>query len=219
MTKADTAAAAYITDILSAQFPDHAILCEETVDDKSRLFEELCWIIDPLDGTKEYISGNGEFTVNIALVYKGTPVLGVVYVPVTKEIYYAKEASGAFYMDNKIKVSKRKRNLVMAVSRSHITSRENLLMKDKRVSNVIIKGSSIKGCLVARGAADVYYRYGHTMEWDTAAMHCIIKESGGIFMQLDDTQMTYNREDNVNKKGFYAINNIKNMLHSDNKEI
>lgn len=219
VTKADLASAKYITDVLTSRFPDHAILCEETVDDKSRLDNELCWIIDPLDGTKEFINRNGEFTVNIALVKKGEPVVGVIYIPVTKQLYYASEGNGAYYSDKKIKVSKRRRNLVMAVSRSHISSRENLLMRDDKVGKVIIKGSSIKGCLIACGDADIYYRYGPTMEWDTAAMHCIIKEAGGIFMQADDTKMTYNRADVVNRKGFYALNNIKNILHSDNRGI
>jgi 3'(2'), 5'-bisphosphate nucleotidase len=213
VTKADLAAGEIITGILSHEFSGYPILCEDNRDDEKRHEKEICWIVDPLDGTKEFIKRNGEFTVNIALVYRHEVVAGVVYVPAKECMYYASKNNGAWMQGKRIRVSDREKDIVMAVSRSHITDSERKLIEDNSISKVISAGSSIKGCLVAEGICDVYYRFGPTMEWDTAAMQCIIEEAGGIFRQLDDTPMTYNRTNSINDKGFYAVNNINNILH------
>jgi len=213
VTKADLAAGEIITGILSREFPGYPILCEDNRDDKKRHEREICWIVDPLDGTKEFIKRNGEFTVNIALVYRNEAVAGVIYVPVKDIMYRASKNNGAWMQGKRIRVSDRDKDIVMAVSRSHITDSERKLIEDNDIKKVISAGSSIKGCLVAEGICDVYYRFGPTMEWDTAAMQCIVEEAGGIFRQLDDTPMTYNRIDSVNSKGFYAVNSSKNILH------
>jgi len=217
LTRADTASNAVIVSRLRDAFPEHAILTEESEDDKSRMENDWCWIVDPLDGTKEFIKRNGEFTVNIALCYRQRPVLGVVLVPVLEEIYYAEEGKGAWYQKEDgepvpIHVTDRTGDLRLAVSRSHASEGEQKLMENPRVADVIRAGSSIKGCLVARGEADIYYRFGPTCEWDTAAMHAVILEAGGIFRQMDGSEMLYNRQDNLNAKGFYVLNKQENLF-------
>ena len=216
LTKADKQANDIIGSILEKNFPEDSILSEESKDNLDRLNNEYCWIIDPLDGTKEFIKRNGEFTVNIALSYMKRVILGVIYVPVKEELFYASYNNGAFLMVNNeitpVRVSNSTENLRIAVSRSHITEQENKLIKKYGIQNIIKSGSSIKGCLVANDIADIYYRYGLTSEWDTAAMQCIVEEAGGIFRQMDDTQMCYNRENNLNEKGFYILNKIENKM-------
>lgn len=217
LTRADTASNDIIISRLSEAFPAHAILTEESEDDKSRMENDWCWIVDPLDGTKEFIKRNGEFTVNIALTCRQRPVLGVVQVPALGEIYYAEQGKGAWYQKGdeepvSIHVSGRTENLRLAVSRSHASEGERKLMENSRVATAIQSGSSIKGCLVARGEADIYYRFGPTCEWDTAAMHAVIIEAGGIFRQMDGSEMLYNRADTLNGKGFYVLNKQENLF-------
>lgn len=219
LTLADKAANRIIVDILKKEFPDYAILSEEEQDDMSRLENDFCFIVDPLDGTKEFIKRNGQFTVNIALSYKHKTVMGVIYVPVTGEMYYAAQGLGSFmeYERNTsgIHVStdkKEKAELRVVMSNSHGAEQMDALIKKHGIVNHIKVGSSLKGCMIARGAADVYYRYGPTMEWDTAAMQCIVEEAGGILRQMDDSDMTYNRRDSLNAKGFYILNDIENKL-------
>lgn len=218
ITLADRKADDIIVSSLKERFPHHAILSEESEDDKSRLSNEWCWIIDPLDGTKEFIKKNGEFTVNIALAYKNKVVLGVIYIPVTGELYYAAQGIGAFY-DYKgntetIKVSNRTKDLRLVKSRSHATDKlNNLIEKNKnKIADIKGAGSSIKGCLIAKGEAEIYYRFSLTKEWDTAAMHCIVEVAGGVFRQMDHSPMLYNRENTLNDKGFYILNNSLNSL-------
>ncbi len=218
VTLADKRADKIIVDGLKKEFPKYAILSEESEDDKTRLKNDWCWIVDPLDGTKEFIKKNGEFTVNIALAYKHKVVLGVIYVPITSEMYYGAEGIGAFYetkySTEKISVSNKTHNLRLVKSRSHGTNDlEKLIERNKhKIASIKEAGSSIKGCLIAKGDAEVYYRYSLTKEWDTAAMQCIVEKAGGIFRQMDDTEMIYNRENSFNKKGFYILNKIENKL-------
>lgn len=219
LTLADKAANWIIVDILKEAFPDYAILSEEEQDDLSRLDNDLCFVVDPLDGTKEFIKRNGQFTVNIALSYKHRTVMGVIYVPVTGEMYYAAQGNGSFMEYNgntsRIHVStdkKEKSEIRVVMSNSHGAEQMDALIKKYGIVNHVKVGSSLKGCMIARGDADVYYRYGPTMEWDTAAMQCIVEEAGGVLKQMDDTEMLYNRKDSLNAKGFYILNNIDNKL-------
>lgn len=220
LTAADKASNKIIVDILRKEFPEYSILSEEEKDDRSRLDNDYCFVVDPLDGTKEFIKRNGQFTVNIALAYKHESVLGVIYVPVTGELYYAAKGKGA-YLDTeeekgiRLSVSEctdiKKLRLVM--SGSHGCEEVDKLIEKYGFTNFVKMGSSLKGCVVAKGDAEVYYRHNPTMEWDTAAMQCIVEEAGAIFRQMDDTPMLYNREDSLNAKGFYIINKIENKLH------
>lgn len=216
ITQADQQSNTLIVRALERKYPECAILAEESQDNPDRLKNDWCFIVDPLDGTKEFVKRNGEFTVNIALAYRGRPVLGVIGIPVTGELYYAVKGHGAYYEKDghaqKIAVSSRTEDPRMVVSRSHRSERLQDLIEKNGIKEIRTVGSAIKGCLIAKGEAEVYYRFGHTMEWDTAAMQCIVEEAGGIFRQMDDSEMTYNRENSLNEKGFYVLNHPRNKL-------
>ena len=177
-------------------------------------------IVSALDGTKEFIKRNGEFTVNIALVNKGVPVIGVIYVPVRKELYFACDTLGAYKLTNIDSASqpsmdemRRKaarlpsalmhQGVVVVASRSHQTEEttryiENLRKKGQPVT-LISSGSSLKICLVAEGSADIYPRFAPTMEWDTAAGHAIAKAAGCEVYHIDEkTPLAYNKEKLLN---------------------
>ncbi len=219
LTLADKEANEIIVSRLKKDYSQYSILSEESKEDESRFSNEYCFIIDPLDGTKEFVNKNGEFTVNIALAYKGKPILGVIYAPVYNEIYYAYEGYGAYIEKlntkeiKKISVTDKNTDLIMVASKSHSSEKEaNLIEANKdKIKKSISKGSSLKGCMVATGEADIYYRFGLTCEWDTCAMHCIVEEAGGIFKQMDNTDMTYNRKNTLNDKGFYIVNKKENI--------
>jgi 3'(2'), 5'-bisphosphate nucleotidase len=216
LTKADKRANNIITEKLSKQFPNYAILSEEEKDNRSRLKNDYCFIVDPLDGTKEFIKRNGQFTVNIALAYKGKSVMGAIYVPVSGELYYASEGEGAYLnngiSDKRISVSSKMEDIRVVISSSHGCEQMNRMIKKNNLKNYVKMGSSLKGCLIAKGEAEIYYRFNPTMEWDTAAMQCIVEEAGAIFRQMDDSLMRYNREDSLNSKGFYIINRPENKI-------
>ncbi len=219
LTKADKASNAIIVSILRERFPGYAVLSEEEKDNRSRLENDLCFVVDPLDGTKEFLKRNGQFTVNIALSHKHKAVMGVIYVPVSGDLYYASEGDGA-YLECKDKSPQRLHvsgntdhsDLSAVASGSHFAPEMQQLVEKYDIRRILRIGSSLKGCLVAKGEADIYYRHNPTMEWDTAAMQCIVEEAGGIFRQMDDSPMLYNREDSLNSKGFYAINKEENRL-------
>lgn len=219
LTAADKASNGIIVDALRKEFPAYSILSEEEKDDLSRLDNDYCFVVDPLDGTKEFIKRNGQFTVNIALSFQHKSVMGVIYVPVTGELYYATQGGGA-YLDTeeekgrKLKVSDCTdiQQLRMVMSSSHGCEQMDRLLEKYQIKNFVKMGSSLKGCVVAKGEAEVYYRFNPTMEWDTAAMQCIVEEAGAVFFQMDDTPMLYNRKDSLNAKGFYILNNMKNKL-------
>lgn len=219
LTMADKQANAHIVEGLKALCPAYAILSEEMKDDKSRRENDYCFIVDPLDGTKEFVKRNGQFTVNIALVYKQRPVVGVIYVPVTKDLYFASTEEGAFKQSGidgsvkKLEVSDKLDSLVWVGSKSHSSEKEANLIESHKdlISETISAGSSLKGCMVAEQKADVYYRFGLTCEWDTAAMQCITEQAGAVFRQMDNTEMLYNREDTLNAKGFYIVNRQENI--------
>ncbi len=216
LTAADKAANAIIVDCLKKEFPEYAILSEEEKDNLSRLENDYCFIVDPLDGTKEFIKRNGQFTINIALAYKHKSILGVIYVPVIEELYYAAQGLGAFLQVNgqvtKLAVSNRTSDIRVVMSNSHGCPEMDQLLEKYHLTNFVSMGSSLKGCVIAKGEAEVYYRYNPTMEWDTAAMQCIVEEAGAIFRQMDGSEMTYNREDSLNRKGFYIINCQENYM-------
>ena len=179
------------------------------------------WIVDPLDGTKEFIKRNGEFTVNIALVREGIPVIGVIYLPVKQELYFAEESLGAYKLSgitslpDGVSVDKliasavrlpqpysRDRYIVVA-SRSHLTPETEAYIHEMRQQHdnveLISSGSSIKICLVAEGKADVYPRFAPTMEWDTAAGHAIARAAGmEVYQAGQDVPLSYNKEDLLN---------------------
>lgn len=216
LTAADRAANQIIVQMLSEAFPEYAVLSEEEKDDKKRLENDYCFVVDPLDGTKEFIRRNGQFTVNIALSYQGKAVMGVIYVPVTGELYWASESGGAYLQvggeTNQIHVSDRKEDIRVVMSSSHGCAEMDSLIRENGLTNYVKIGSSLKGCMIAKGDAEIYYRFNPTMEWDTAAMQCIVEEAGAVFRQMDDTPMRYNRKNCRNEKGFYIINCVENKM-------
>ena len=165
---------------------------------------ERFWLVDPLDGTKEFIKRNGEFTVNIALVENGAPVLGVVHAPVLGHTYFA-TVGGAFRRDGdtvrRITVAGRAPTIEIVASRSHASAETSEFLKrfesDHAVHLVAI-GSSLKLCLVAEGVAHLYPRFGPTMEWDTAAAQCVVEAAGGSVTDLEGHSLSYNKEDLLN---------------------
>ena len=180
------------------------VLSEEgkSISYEERKIWERLWIVDPLDGTKEFVKRNGEFTVNIALIEEGIPVLGVIYVPVKEILYYASD-EGA-YKKTGTKVEKlplkiKKKNYVAVGSRSHKSKETELFFKklkeDHGEIDVVSMGSSLKICLVAEGVADIYPRFAPTMEWDTAAGQAIVKYAGKkLIDHSTKKEMVYNRE-------------------------
>jgi len=159
-------------------------------------------LVDPLDGTKEFIKKNGEFTVNIALIENGQPILSVVYVPVQDITYTAAKGYGAFKKinDNRQQISTHKpaRNTPVVVgSRSHISEDVKKYLDKLGEHEMRAMGSSLKFCLVAEGKADLYPRLGLTSEWDTAAAQCIVEQAGGRVVTLDDEALLYNTKDSL----------------------
>ncbi len=224
VTEADVMANHVILEILKSNFPEDAFLSEEVADDASRFIKKRCWIIDPLDGTKEFIKKNGEFSVSIGLVENNQVILGVIFIPVRGRFYYAIKDQGAYRLEDggepiKLSVSTRIKPFNLLISRSHPSKKTLALQKihAKDILSVTEMGSAIKGCLIAEGLYDVYYNFGHSMKWDTCAMECIVQEAGGIMRRLDHQPIDYNEKETHNY-GFYIINRIENEIDISNFE-
>lgn len=190
LTLADTRAHTYIYDQLQKLTPHIPIISEEgeEIPYEIRKNWTTFWLVDPLDGTKEFIKRNGEFTVNIALIENLKPVLGVIQVPCTGVVYFADE-NGAFKLEKSglpqpISVNNKILDLISATSRSHITIADTDFLLNFDIQSKVLVGSSLKFCYVAEGKADIYYREGHTMEWDTAAGQAIVEKAGGTVAPL-----------------------------------
>lgn len=228
VTAADKASGRSIAQVLAAaNFP--VISEEEDVPDFiERAAYTNVWIVDPLDGTKEYVKRNGEFAVNIALVENGRPSIGVIYAPVLQVLYFARKSGGSYKLEGnhivealnkpsesnflehaqKLPIQKLPKDYTVIASRSHLSREVNERISElKRLYgtvNVISVGSSIKQCWVAEGKAHEYPRFGTTMEWDTAAGQCILEEAGSVLIDMVTEQpMRYNRE-NMHNNFFVA---------------
>ena len=199
---------------------DIPVLSEEGVDIpfSERENWEYFWLVDPLDGTKEFIKRNGEFTVNIALIHNGLPIMGVIYVPVKKDLYFAMEGLGSFMANSnsvisnlnnliaesdKLPIDYKRDNYIIVGSRSHMSAETEEFFQEKIQEHgnveVMAVGSSLKLCMVAEGKADVYPRYAPTMELDIAAGHAIAKFAGFSVVQYNTTkEILYNKEDLLN---------------------
>ena len=185
LTLADKKANDIIENGLNQLSVNIPILSEEGNDIpyEDRKHWEYFWLVDPLDGTKEFIKKNDEFTVNIALIHKDTPVLGVVYAPALDVCYWAKQDEGAFKDGQKLplKAANQRDTYKIVASRSHMSDETQVFIdaiNTRKEKELISIGSSLKICLVAEGEADIYPRLGPTMEWDTGAAHAIVDESG-----------------------------------------
>lgn len=210
LTQADRRAHKLIVARLAKLTPDIPVLSEESPQGvfEARRSWNTMWLVDPLDGTKEFVKRNGEFTVNIALLKDGKPVLGVVHTPVKDINHFAETGNGA-YRSEAAQASKRiavrkldPEHAVMVASRSHAgpaveAYRDNLAQQVQKL-DLASMGSSLKLCLVAEGQADIYPRLGPTSEWDTAAAHCVVEAAGGSVTRIDGTALSYNKENILN---------------------
>ncbi|MAS87608.1 MAG: 3'(2'),5'-bisphosphate nucleotidase [Micavibrio sp.] len=199
VTAADQLAENEIIAMLESLDLGFPIVGEELVaDGNAPIFKGAAtyWLVDALDGTKEFIKGTGEYTVNIALIIDKAPVLGVVYAPAQDKLYYgyadkAYKRDGAKSAIESIKARKTpEKGLTIATSRSHgSTTKVDTLLEGHKVETVINSGSSLKFCLIAEGLADLYPRYGRTCEWDTAAAHAILNAAGGSVVRADNGEV------------------------------
>jgi 3'(2'), 5'-bisphosphate nucleotidase len=213
LTQADLASHELISASLRRLAPRMPILSEESSGvgfDERRRWPRY-WLVDPLDGTKEFISRNGQFTVNIALIEAHRPVLGVVHVPADGRTYYAWEGGGAFLREtagtHPIQTRRaRADRLVLAGSRSHGTpEQERFFAACGDHVEILSIGSALKFCLVAEGRVDLYPRFGPTSEWDTAAAHCVVEQAGGRVVSLDLEPLRYNTRPALLNPHFLAI--------------
>lgn len=224
LTKADEASNKIICQFLENRFPDIPIISEENknLDYTVRRHWKRCWLLDPLDGTKEFVKKNGEFTINIALIHEEIPVFGMIYIPITGVYYYAIKNQGAFKKEletvttlsgnmhlaediDELMNTNWNQTVVRVIgSRSHLNAEtENfvgLLSKNNAITEFVSAGSALKFCLLAEGRADIYPRFAPTMEWDTAAGQIILEESGKkLYDYSTKERMKYNRESLVNE--------------------
>ncbi len=213
LTEADMAAHDAIVSGLKQLTPEIPILSEESVEipyDKRKTWARY-WLVDPLDGTREFIKRNGEFTVNIALIDTNVPVLGVITSPVSGLIYYGCKGQGAFKQlpgqaAKPIHTSTWDGGRIrVAGSRSHRSDRFDAFVSCFEGHELVVMGSSLKSCLVAEGKADVYPRFGLTSEWDTAAAQCIVEEAGGAVTDLQLQPLRYNLKDSLLNPYFLVL--------------
>ncbi len=204
VTLADKEAEKYIIERLEEGFPNIEIIAEEQMSTAAKVVDlqahDYFFLVDPLDGTKEFIHRRGEFTVNISLIYKGEPVLGVVYAPVLGEVYSGFKGGGAFRSNDKdignVEVLKieSKKAIVAVASRSHMSEETQQFLDGKGIREFISAGSSLKFCMVASGKADIYPRFGRTMEWDTAAGDAVVRAAGGVTVDINNSPMKYGKQ-------------------------
>jgi len=212
LTEADRASNTVIVEGLQEAYPAIPIISEENklTEYETRKSWDWCWLVDPLDGTKEFIKKNGEFTVNIALVHAGEPVAGVVYIPAQDKMYYAIKGQGTYLADKdgqrrqlNIRSLAEDGSLKVVGSRSHNSPEVDAYVNGLRDRfpevDFVAAGSSLKFCLLADGIADVYPRLAPTMEWDTCAGQIVATEAGALVLRYPElTPLDYNKENLLN---------------------
>lgn len=216
VTEADIAANKVIEDGLKALTPHLPILTEETQPTPFSIRKTWprYWLIDPLDGTREFIKRNGEFTVNIALIDGEHSVMGVVYAPVIGVLYYAAKGQGAYKQDSTnqpkaihVRESCAKKTVV-ACGRSHPTAEIEAFLGNIGEFEIVRVGSALKSCLVAEGKADLYARLGPTSEWDTAAAQCVVEEAGGAIVDTRMRRLRYNTKEDLLNPHFFVTGDL-----------
>lgn len=212
LTEADMAAHRLIVAGLRQLTPDIPVLSEESaqIDWAVRRQWSRYWLVDPLDGTREFIKRNGEFTVNIALIDGDAPVLGVVYAPALGELAFAQRGRGAFVRmgEDDVALTTRRPALAplrVAASRSHRDARTQAALERMGEIECLGLGSSLKFLRIAEGRADVYPRFGPTSEWDTAAAQCVLEAAGGAVLGMDGAPLRYNRKESLLNPDFIAL--------------
>jgi 3'(2'), 5'-bisphosphate nucleotidase len=214
LTAADLAAHRAIVDGLHVLSPQIPVLSEESAVqagwDERRRWARY-WLVDPLDGTREFVKRNGEFTVNIALIHEHRPVLGVVFAPALGEMYWAWRGNHAYFStssqsgENLLRTRKRSDPLLIAGSRSHADPRLTAALVKLGAHELKPLGSSLKFCRAARGEVDLYIRYGPTSEWDTAAGQCVLEQAGGGVTDFAGTPLRYNAKESLLNPDFLAF--------------
>ncbi|MFT4759763.1 MAG: 3'(2'), 5'-bisphosphate nucleotidase [Paraglaciecola sp.] len=217
LTIADKTANDIICKGLENLAEKHPIISEENkaIPYEKRKDYPYCWLVDPLDGTKEFIKRNGEFTVNIALIHEEQIVFGVVYAPVLEEMYWAAKGEGAFLIKNgettKLQAatfSNTDKSLNLVCSRSHLNEDTQNFVNQYDKPNLVATGSSLKFLILAKGEAHIYPRLAPTMEWDTGAAQIVLEEAGGSVLQNGTTTpLAYNKENLLNPF-FLAYGNL-----------
>lgn len=216
LTEADLAAHKILVEGLQALTPDIPVLSEESNDavKEERLNWTTYWLIDPLDGTKEFIKKNGEFTINVALIENGEPTFGVVYAPAIDTLYWGAKGIGAFKEtaqqgNQAIRVANipaEKTGWRVVGSRSHQSEAFKTFMEKLPEADIVAMGSSLKLCLVAEGKADLYPRLGPTSEWDTAAAHAVVLGAGGKVLNLETMEpLIYNSRPDTLLNPFFIV--------------
>ena len=212
LTAADLASHHHIVAALNALTPEYPVLSEENASELT--FEERSqwqtyWLVDPLDGTKEFIKRNGEFSILIALVHDNTPILGVVHAPVLKTSWFASKGNGAFKQvgEETTPIAVREAGSPLAVvgSRSHASAGLQAFLEKIGEHELVSMGSILKACMVAEGTADIYPRIGLTSEWDTAAAQIIVEEAGGHFTRTDMQPLRYNTKESLLNPHFFVF--------------
>ena len=213
VTCADMAAHCAITAGLEMLLPNIPILSEEDADipfEERRQWQRY-WLIDPIDGTREFINRTGEFTINIALIDNNQPILGIVYAPVIEVCYYASRGNGAYKLINgqqPLPLSIRpcdNSNTIVVGGRSGTTPQFESYVGKIPSPQVINIGSSLKSCMIAEGGADIYPRFGPTSEWDTAAAQCVLEEAGGLITNTQLQPLRYNTKPSLLNPDFLAF--------------
>jgi 3'(2'), 5'-bisphosphate nucleotidase len=221
VTLADKKADAIIRQYLKDRYPQYGFLTEESSDDFSRLHKDYVWLVDPIDGTKDFIAKNDEFTINIALIYRQQVVMGLVHIPAKQQTYYAVKGEGAYYRyqgkDERIHVNQKKEQLTVLTSRFHTQPTElEMIQKYQqlgKITTIETYGSALKACRIAHGLAELSYRLSPgTKEWDTASSDLIVTEAGGYFLKPNKEKYWYNRQDVRNLEGYLIVNIMENFL-------
>jgi len=213
LTAADMAAHHTILEGLRALTPDIPVLSEESADIpwSTRSTWTRYWLVDPLDGTREFVKRNGEFTVNIALIENHAPVFGVVLAPVSGELYFGLRDEGAFVepapgaLPGPLQTRAAAQPPVVAGSRSHAQERTGAMLANLGEHHLMSMGSSLKFCMIAAGKADLYLRLGPTSEWDTAAAQCVLEQAGGAVLDLQGQPFRYNARESLINPEFVAV--------------
>lgn len=196
VTQADLASNKIICESLRKLYPSIPLISEES-EVNNPINSSIFWSIDPLDATQSFIERNGEFTVNIALIQDNKPSIGVIYAPLSKQLYYADNQKAYKQLDNEPPIAIKTRPVpesgLIILTSCHYKNQEKLdfYLKDKRIDKIIPTSSSIKICMIAEGLADLYPRFGRTMEWDTAAAHAILSAAGGSIKDLNGKELNY----------------------------
>ena len=213
LTEADIQSNELIQMILSRSI--HPILSEESKDNKERLAKEIVWIIDPLDGTSDFIQKTGEFTIMISLVKKHVPIIGVIYWPVEDTLFISQFGKGAYRLSvkqwNKLSVSKisKLKNCRVLGSRNHLSKDDKNLLDCLQIKEFVSKGSSLKVAEISSGTAELYFTSTNKIkQWDTCASNCLIKEAGGKMTDMYGNDLVYNTDDIYHQNGILVTNGL-----------